>query len=254
MAALPYIQLYVADYIADTMHLSTEEHGAYLLIIMNYWQTGKPLQCERIPNVVRMTKERFAEIEKTLSEFFTVTENGLWVHQRIEMDLAHVREKCEKSSESAKLRWQKKPAVDEVQDKKDDDNANAMQTDMQTQCHSDTDSNTDTDRDTKKRISIDIPKERQFKRPTIEQIKAEVKAKGYSVDPEKFFYHYEANGWKIGKASMKSWKAALVTWSKNEPKQKSNYPPPKQSMGAKVDDVMKKYYGNEPIKDAEVLG
>lgn len=89
MAALPYIQFYIADYLADTMHLSTEEHGAYLLLIFNYWQTGKPLPKNRLSVISRLSKEQWCLIEGTLSEFF-VDDGTHWVHLRIERDLLNV--------------------------------------------------------------------------------------------------------------------------------------------------------------------
>jgi len=33
---------------------------------------------------------------------------------------------------------------------------------------------------------------------------------------KKFFCHYESNGWKVGKNSMKSWKAAADQWRARE--------------------------------------
>lgn len=90
MAALPYMQLYVADYLADTMHLSTEEHGAYLLIIFNYWQTGKPIPKPRLPKIARLSNDRWISAETSLSEFFSEVD-GEWVHERIEIDLEAVR-------------------------------------------------------------------------------------------------------------------------------------------------------------------
>ena len=83
MAALPYMQLYIADYLADTMHLSAEEHGAYLLLMFNYWQTGKPIPKNRLAKISRLTNEQ-------------------WVHLRIEEDLASVREKLTKKSAAGK--------------------------------------------------------------------------------------------------------------------------------------------------------
>lgn len=89
MAALPYMQLYIADYLADTMHLSTEEHGAYLLLMFNYWQTGKPIPKSRLAKIARMSNERWSSVENSLNEFFT--DNGEeWIHERIDRDLASV--------------------------------------------------------------------------------------------------------------------------------------------------------------------
>ncbi|MDU9039969.1 DUF1376 domain-containing protein [Pseudomonas corrugata] len=89
MAALPYMQLYVADYLADTMHLTTEEHGAYLLLIFNYWQTGKPIPVSRLARITRLSNERWTDVERSLGEFFNERGNE-WVHERIERDLEAV--------------------------------------------------------------------------------------------------------------------------------------------------------------------
>ncbi|WP_176729472.1 DUF1376 domain-containing protein [Pseudomonas putida] len=86
MAALPYMQLYVADYLADTMHLTTEEHGAYLLLIFNYWQTGKGIPVTRLARIARLSDERWTVVERSLNEFFN-ERSGEWVHARIERDL-----------------------------------------------------------------------------------------------------------------------------------------------------------------------
>lgn len=102
MAALPYIQLYVADYLADTMHLTAEEHGAYLLLIMNYWQTGKPLSDRKIGAISRVNNERLTDVKETLSEFFTIDDDGFWHHGRIDQELEKVKSKCVKASIAGK--------------------------------------------------------------------------------------------------------------------------------------------------------
>ena len=109
MASLPYMRFYAADYLADTHHLSTEEHGAYLLLLLNYWQSEKPLNNanHRLAYVARMSNDRWISVEKVLSEFFDVRGDE-WTHQRVEYELDAVLVKSTKASfagkESARLR------------------------------------------------------------------------------------------------------------------------------------------------------
>src|SRR3990172_9445660 len=55
----------------------------------------------------------------------------------------------------------------------------------------------------------------RFVQPTLEQITSYCQERKNSVDPQKFFDYYTSNGWKVGKNSMKDWKAAVRTWEKN---------------------------------------
>jgi uncharacterized protein YdaU (DUF1376 family) len=93
------MQLYVSDYLADTAHLNAQQHGAYMLLLMNYWQREKPLDNtgDRLAFVARMTPQEWNENKEILAEFFTVDGNE-WTHSRIELDLNRVKEKSAQAS------------------------------------------------------------------------------------------------------------------------------------------------------------
>lgn len=63
-----------------------------------------------------------------------------------------------------------------------------------------------------------------FKKPSLEEVKAYIEEKGYSIDAERFINYYESNGWMVGRNKMKNWKAAVSNWaSKDKPKTNTSY-------------------------------
>ncbi|EHT4288224.1 DUF1376 domain-containing protein [Escherichia coli] len=156
MAALPYMQLYIADYLADTMHLSAEEHDAYLLLMFNYWQTGKPIPKNRLAKIARLTNERWADVEPSLQEFFC--DNGEeWVHLRIEEDLASVREKLTKKSAAGKASVQARRSRKEADvQTKQERNLTGVQTDVEVVFEHDVNTKA-TNKDTDKDLKTDPP-------------------------------------------------------------------------------------------------
>lgn len=156
MVALPYMQLYIADYLADTMHLSAEEHGAYLLLMFNYWQTGKPIPKNRLAKIARLTNERWADVEPSLQEFFC--DNGEeWVHLRIEEDLASVREKLTKKSAAGKASVQARRSRKEADvQTKQERNLTGVQTDVEVVFEHDVNTKA-TNKDTDKDLKTDPP-------------------------------------------------------------------------------------------------
>lgn len=94
-------------------------------------------------------------------------------------------------------------------------------------------------------------KRKRFEKPTLSQITQYCLERNNSVNAEQFYDYYESNGWKVGKNSMKDWKACVRTWERNgydKPIKKKNN---KQDALNDMRDLMSEYGGvneqsNEP--------
>lgn len=74
---------------ADTRHLSTLEHGAYMLLIMHYWQAGSlPNDEARLSRIAGLTSKEWKYSRNTLYAFF---EEG-WRHRRVKDELVKAEE------------------------------------------------------------------------------------------------------------------------------------------------------------------
>ena len=71
------------------------------------------------------------------------------------------------------------------------------------------------DKDSLDKVNKKEIKERKFRPPTLEEVKAYCTERNNAVDPQHFIDYYTANGWKVGKNAMKDWKAAVRTWESN---------------------------------------
>src|SRR4051812_4692086 len=94
MAEFPALPLFTDAYLGDTTHLTTIEHGAYLLLLMTAWRSR---DC-RLPNDDRMlarytklTPAQWQRVKPIIEPFFVVTDDG-WTQRRLTDEANHVRQ------------------------------------------------------------------------------------------------------------------------------------------------------------------
>lgn len=101
MSNRAWMPLHIETYMADTLHLSATEHGAYLLLIMRYWKDGGlPGDEGMIRRYARMSVEQWSESRDVLISFF----HDGWKHSRIDAELAKADEIIEKRRAAAGAR------------------------------------------------------------------------------------------------------------------------------------------------------
>lgn len=117
MSKNTWMPLYIGDYLADTSRLTTEQHGAYMLLIMDYWRNGAPPDDDvSLSNITRLSISQWKKHRPTLVKMFKVID-GEWKHKRIEREMDSASEASEKYTKRAKTaaekRWNKQPTSNE---------------------------------------------------------------------------------------------------------------------------------------------
>ena len=103
----PWMPLYVSDYLGDTRRLTTLEHGAYILLIMEYWQHGGlPNDDAELAEIAGLADDEWQRVRHRISRLF---KDG-WRHKRIDEELAKASEISERRKASAERRWSKSNA------------------------------------------------------------------------------------------------------------------------------------------------
>jgi uncharacterized protein YdaU (DUF1376 family) len=106
-----WMPVFIGDYLADTMHLSTEQHGAYLLLLFHLWRRGSLRDEDAVLGKISGLGESAWKLHRpVLAEFFKI-HDGLWQHGRVDKERARVAATKQSNTKKAKLaassRWSK---------------------------------------------------------------------------------------------------------------------------------------------------
>jgi len=183
------------DWIDMIEELDDESRGKLLLAIMRYQNGGE------IPDMDIGARVAFAQIKKQFQKDKEKYEET--VNARREAGKLGGRPKANGFSEK-QTKAKKANGFSEKQTKAkkpDNDNVNDNDNDKEKE-------NAPTEHERKSAPRF-IP-------PTAEQVRDYCKERNNSVNAEQFVDFYTSKGWKVGKETMKDWKAAVRTWEKRE--------------------------------------
>lgn len=97
MSKRPFMQLYVSDFLGDTLDLNTEGIGAYMLLLMAMWNAGGSLPDNdaKLARITRLSVKRWRAVATDLLSYFE-RDKGRITHQRLSKEF----QKSESKSQS----------------------------------------------------------------------------------------------------------------------------------------------------------
>lgn len=111
----PAFRFYPRDFIADTLHMTAEEIGGYLLLLCVAWHADRPGYIpndeELLAKNARMTSKAWARCRKAILGCLKVTDDGAWVYSK-RMDaerqkqIAFSSQKSDAGKKGAAKKWE----------------------------------------------------------------------------------------------------------------------------------------------------
>lgn len=114
-----WMPLYIADYLSATSRLNTEQHGAYLLLIMDYWKNGAPPDNDQVlAQITKLSPDAWSNARSMLQVFFQI-KDGLWIQHRVESEMVKAQHNKQvnvnRGKAGAEARWNKNaPSINEA--------------------------------------------------------------------------------------------------------------------------------------------
>lgn len=105
MSEIPFIQFYPGDYFKDTVLLTTEQHGAYLLLLFSAWgrkDCKLPDDDQLLARATRLSVRKWKSIKPVIMEFFEV-ENGYLFNLRLLSEHQKATHKRDKKADAGRL-------------------------------------------------------------------------------------------------------------------------------------------------------
>lgn len=122
MADFPCLPLWTDSYLADTSHLTTDEHGAYLLLLIHAWRSADcslPDDDAMLARLAGLSVTKWRTAKPVVMAFWTLERRRKrWTQKRLKKERGKAVQKRASAKDSAASRWNERKTG----------NANAMQT------------------------------------------------------------------------------------------------------------------------------